>query len=221
MTTTISPEIDLTVWPLLHSYYVENKTLRSIANELDITFRQVHHQLVRERGELNRARITLGLPIVSNWAKKPKSIPEHGTYARYSKGCECALCKATGYEMRTIHEMEYRTRNPIKHRLYAIKDRAAKRLIEFDLDEEYLIKIWKKRCAYCRKQFKSKRSDSPTIDRIIPSLGYVKGNIAVVCGECNRRKQDQSPDEMQRLVESIKEYQLFIRGPDVYIGITK
>lgn len=40
---------------------------------------------------------------------------------------------------------------------------------------------------------------SPSIDRIIPELGYVKGNIKVICRRANRIKNDATPDELYKV----------------------
>jgi len=34
------------------------------------------------------------------------------------------------------------------------------------------------------------RSNSPSLDRLVPELGYVAGNVIVVCNNCNRRWGD-------------------------------
>ncbi len=46
---------------------------------------------------------------------------------------------------------------------------------------------------------------SPTLDRIIPALGYIKGNIAVISFRANRIKCDSSLDELILLVNWLKE----------------
>lgn len=40
-------------------------------------------------------------------------------------------------------------------------------------------------------------NDSPSLDRIIPELGYVKGNIQVISGLANRMKANASPRELE------------------------
>lgn len=40
---------------------------------------------------------------------------------------------------------------------------------------------------------------SPSIDKIIPSLGYVKGNIAIISQRANRIKNDASKQEIELL----------------------
>lgn len=42
---------------------------------------------------------------------------------------------------------------------------------------------------------------SPSLDRIIPHLGYIPGNVAVISDRANRLKKDASPDEIKRLHE--------------------
>lgn len=41
--------------------------------------------------------------------------------------------------------------------------------------------------------------NSPTLDRIIPELGYVKGNIAVISNKANRIKTDASFEELGKV----------------------
>ena len=37
---------------------------------------------------------------------------------------------------------------------------------------------------------------SPSIDRIIPELGYVKGNVQIICMLANRIKSNATPDQV-------------------------
>lgn len=46
--------------------------------------------------------------------------------------------------------------------------------------------------------------DSYTIDRIIPSLGYVKGNVWVISKRANTLKGDASIEELELLVNNLK-----------------
>ena len=46
------------------------------------------------------------------------------------------------------------------------------------------------------------RPDSPSLDRLDNSLGYVKGNILVVSWRANRLKADSEFQELQRLVNN-------------------
>ena len=42
--------------------------------------------------------------------------------------------------------------------------------------------------------------DSPSIDRIIPSLGYVPGNVKVISVRANKIKSDATIDELEKIV---------------------
>lgn len=47
----------------------------------------------------------------------------------------------------------------------------------------------------------------PTLDRIIPELGYVKGNVRVISMRANRLKSDAKVEELEAIVRYIKENQ--------------
>ena len=53
------------------------------------------------------------------------------------------------------------------------------------------------------------RDNSPSLDKIVPELGYVPGNITIVSSKANRLKSQQSPEELlafaQRYVQHHKE----------------
>ena len=50
---------------------------------------------------------------------------------------------------------------------------------------------------------------SPSLDRIIPELGYTKQNTIWICFTCNAMKQDQGPAEMYKLADWLwKQYEL-------------
>lgn len=45
------------------------------------------------------------------------------------------------------------------------------------------------------------KDDAPSLDRIIPSLGYVKGNVIVISQRANRIKNDSSIEELKKVVD--------------------
>lgn len=92
--------------------------------------------------------------------------------------------------------------------LKAAKDRAKKAGVPFDLTESDLIIP-----AYCpvfgvklERALGSKGPGpaSPSLDRIIPSVGYVPGNVVVISNRANRAKSDLSLAEVQALAEFLK-----------------
>lgn len=45
---------------------------------------------------------------------------------------------------------------------------------------------------------------SPSLDRIIPALGYVKGNVIVISNKANRIKSNATPEEIRRVADFFK-----------------
>ena len=51
----------------------------------------------------------------------------------------------------------------------------------------------------------TKASDnSPSLDRIIPSLGYIKGNVWIISYRANKIKNDASLEELETIVNNLK-----------------
>lgn len=48
--------------------------------------------------------------------------------------------------------------------------------------------------------------NSPSLDRLDPSKGYVRGNVAVISHRANRIKQDASPDELRLIAKNMRAY---------------
>jgi hypothetical protein len=42
--------------------------------------------------------------------------------------------------------------------------------------------------------------NSPSLDRIVPRKGYVKGNVRVISNRANRIKSDSTPEELARIL---------------------
>lgn len=50
--------------------------------------------------------------------------------------------------------------------------------------------------AIRRRLDQYKQDASPSIDRVRPELGYVLGNVALLCWRCNNLKRNASPEEL-------------------------
>lgn len=87
--------------------------------------------------------------------------------------------------------------------LRAAKGRAKKACVSFDLSEgdisiPHLCPV----LGIPILVGQSKASDnSPSLDRVMPSMGYVRGNIIVVSNRANRIKNDATPDELRRVAD--------------------
>lgn len=88
-----------------------------------------------------------------------------------------------------------------------IKTRAAKKDIPCDIDADYLMSIYTGVCPVfgvplCRRNGRRDTSAwSPTVDRIVPALGYVQGNVIIVSRRANNIKSDASVKEIIQVAE--------------------
>lgn len=57
-----------------------------------------------------------------------------------------------------------------------------------------------------RKHKGSQGDGSPTLDRVVGDLGYVKGNVRVISNKANKLKSNASGWELQRLYEDTAEF---------------
>jgi len=67
---------------------------------------------------------------------------------------------------------------------------------------------------YGYKGLGQKNDRSPSIDRIIPNLGYVIGNVALICWRCNNLKRDATPDELETIARWMRSHESPPEYPD-------
>lgn len=116
----------------------------------------------------------------------------------------------TPSDKRMRASMEKKRREDVGYAMFALaKQRAKKKGIPFDLDKEYLRNIVPEKCpvlGITLKRGVGKFSDcSPSLDRLIPELGYVKGNVRVISDKANRLKRDATLEELKALVKYLEE----------------
>jgi hypothetical protein len=46
----------------------------------------------------------------------------------------------------------------------------------------------------------------PSLDKIVPELGYIKGNVCIISGRANRIKNNGTAEEHEKIVKYIKSY---------------
>jgi hypothetical protein len=87
----------------------------------------------------------------------------------------------------------------------AAKNRASKKGLPFDIEREDVRELVVD-LDYCpvlgiKLNWDNDKllDDSPTLDKIIPELGYVKGNIAVISNKANRIKTDANLEEIGKV----------------------
>jgi hypothetical protein len=82
------------------------------------------------------------------------------------------------------------------------RDRAHKSNVPFDIDADYLASIFPPDGACPVLGFalewgdKNGRDNSPSLDRIVPELGYVRGNVQWLSNLANTIKSSATPDQI-------------------------
>lgn len=46
--------------------------------------------------------------------------------------------------------------------------------------------------------------DQATLDKITPSLGYIPDNVAIICGDCNRKKDNSTAEDLKMILTYIE-----------------
>lgn len=96
------------------------------------------------------------------------------------------------------------------------KNRARAKSLEFDLDRDHLISLWDDQdgcCALTGLKFELGATGikgqvhprAPSLDRITPSLGYVKGNIRLITYHMNVALSEFGVQEFENLVRAYGE----------------
>ena len=101
------------------------------------------------------------------------------------------------------------------NKLYsAAKFRAIDKNVNIDITTEYLIDLWNKSggtCSITKRPFDLSpwgkkgqvNPNAPSIDRIIPELGYIKGNVRLVIYHINVALSEFGLDALKKLAKDI------------------
>ena len=147
---------------------------------------------------------------ICSFCKKKLSIEKFRTVSRKNwrgRYPQCKICESS------LMKVKYK-KNPIPQMLSNAKIRAKQKGVDFNLTSQYLKKIFPKdnKCpitglnfefGYINKE-KINKNNSPSLDRIIPSKGYVIGNVMVISDLMNRMKQDSTFEDIEKLYNFYK-----------------
>jgi hypothetical protein len=87
------------------------------------------------------------------------------------------------------------------------KAECKKKGLPYDLTPDYLKSIWTEACPVFGTtfvMFDKTSSQSPALDRIIPDLGYVKGNVVYISARANRIKYDATAEELRLVLKYVE-----------------
>ena len=104
---------------------------------------------------------------------------------------------------------EWATDKKLKQMVAGAKQRAKKKGLQFDLKVEDLYPVYDTCPILGIKMVAgigTVCSSSPTLDKIDPTLGYVKGNVRVISNKANRMKTDATIEELKLFVTGIMPY---------------
>jgi len=100
---------------------------------------------------------------------------------------------------------KYKNLHELKQQLYrSAKKRALAKGLEFNIELRD-IHIPKK-CPILKVPLICSTRYSPSIDRIYPNKGYIKGNIAIISTLANSMKANATPQELLIFARNIKKY---------------
>ena len=155
----------------------------------------------------------------SRWGVEPKFYVSEGVCRnghvnpkRRFKSGACLECKRK-HDLHH-HFLEHRAK-PEKHMWKNARSRAKRFGIPFDITVEDVRAVWPRdnRCPILGIPFEVGRNkgpdvDSPTLDRVVPKMGYVIGNIAVISKRANAMKNDETnPDNFRKLADWLEAWQ--------------
>jgi hypothetical protein len=114
-------------------------------------------------------------------------------------------------ENQKVRNYDARLTHPWRALLHGARARALKKKVPYALTKEWAMETWTGRCAVTNVEFKlglrewGPKAFSPSIDRIVPSLGYVPGNCRFVLWMVNAFKYDGTDEDMIAIARAIVE----------------
>lgn len=193
-----------------------------------LVYRDLPHEINPETGR--RRVVGIAPPQFEKTCRDCNTI--YKVYSRTgAKQGRCVECRTVRHNRRTCEASaaasarkdSYYWRNKEKHRAqhrkwregnaayllwYKAKRRAEEKGLAFDIEVSDV--VIPAMCpvlgiAMASEKAGSMQSDGcPTLDKIDPSLGYVKGNVAVISWRANKLKGNGTLDELSRIADWLK-----------------
>ena len=121
----------------------------------------------------------------------------------------CKQCARDGNKARYI---SHKRNMPFKLKATRAKSRSQSLSVPFGLTPEYLEGIWTGKCPVLGVEIylvEKDRSDefAAELDRFIPALGYVEGNVTFLSRRANRLKNNVTSVELKQLINWMEKYE--------------
>lgn len=105
-----------------------------------------------------------------------------------------------------VQSRKYRLKDPRRNLVSRAKRRSQSKRIVFDLEAEDI--TIPKRCPVLgiplRPEDPSNSPHLPSLDRLVPSKGYVKSNVRVISLRANKLKNDARLEELEAVVRYVR-----------------
>lgn len=144
------------------------------------------------------------LLVMHQWQVRQKRLTQNP-----NAPCGCGCMRSVKHGM--SRKQEDGRQEEYEYTLWsAAKQRAKKQGVPFDLEPSYLKEIGiPEKCPVLGIPLNKSPGDgtgerndnSPSLDKFIPSLGYVPGNVHIISWRANRMKSDGTPDEWIKIAE--------------------
>lgn len=165
-----------------------------------------------EQNELGKRCGECGIMKPWDRYKACRKMPHHKPYyPSQCKDCFNAYCKRRRIENPEPERERVRRwilKDPSGHIHNGLSQRARIKGIPFDLSREQVRQLLKE-TTVCpvfgmplqRSTTGRMQNDSPSFDRINPSLGYTMGNVVVISWRANHLKNDATAKELRQLAD--------------------
>ena len=121
-------------------------------------------------------------------------------------------CKDCARDSQRARYANHKRQSPFKLKTSRAKARAQSLGVPFDLTAEYLESLWTGVCPVFGIEIsitEKDRSDefAAELDRFVPALGYVKGNVMFLSRRANRLKNNVTTNELKQLIKWMEDYE--------------
>lgn len=159
------------------------------------------------------------LQVISNFHKDKQQSSGHKSrckccykqYAQSERGKQAHKRAIKKYQQKPAAKEKYskrqkkeRRQDPLRFLLYKAKERAVKFGLEFTITKQDLPSKLPAICPVLGIPIKiadgSRNANSPTLDRIDNTKGYIPGNIKIISYKANSLKSDGSIEDFKRII---------------------
>lgn len=163
--------------------------------------------------QCNRCKVHKPIAEFNEKQNKCKNCKEYcSTYYEKNKKHEIRRALKSqhrqGRDKINAYKRKLNRKNPINYMLQGAKQRAKKLGLPFNLTRDDI--IIPEICPIFGYELKISEglpsAYSPSIDRIVPEKGYVKGNIQIISWRANDIKGNATPEELRKVADYIESH---------------